>query len=68
MVSEPPLEEPNCVLLIVTALGVQTPAGKEKIGCSSEVEGGKELKHGVSKRIAQSQGTSTENKKKILCC
>jgi hypothetical protein len=44
MVSKPPLEEPNCELLKVTVLGVRTTAGEEKIGCSSEVGGGKELK------------------------
>ncbi len=44
MVSEPPLEEPNCVLLIVVVLGVQTATGEEKIGCLNKVGGGKELK------------------------
>jgi hypothetical protein len=51
MVSKPPLEEPNCVLLMVMAMGLQTAAGKEKIGCLSKVEGGKELEMPRAKRV-----------------
>ncbi len=51
MVSEPPLEEPNCVLLIDMAMGVQTATGEEKIGCLNKVEGGKEMKMPRAKRV-----------------
>jgi hypothetical protein len=51
MVSKPLLEEPSCVHLIVAAMGVQTATGEEKTGCSSKVEGGKEMKMLRAKRV-----------------
>jgi hypothetical protein len=65
MVSKPPLEEPNCVLLIVMVLGVQTATGEEKIGCLSKVRRGRGLRIPRAKGLPMVRVSPPEPEKNI---